>query len=144
VQTKLVGILSLACLIFTMLWLVFLIVSIAGAGPLIAFEQVLVYVAKLDMKFYLTYANAGLVTVSAVLLFAALYSYYLDFAQNRGRMRPIRSPGIDKKRVMNDPEDEFEQNHQEVHHYGTVYSCSRSCQGTLHCVCQFDWYWDAI
>ncbi len=75
-QTKLVGILSLACLIFTILWLVFLIVSLTGAGPLITFEQVLAYVTKLEVMFYLTYINAGLVTVSGVLLFAALYAYY--------------------------------------------------------------------
>ncbi|MFC1532761.1 DUF4386 family protein [Thermodesulfobacteriota bacterium] len=75
-QTKLIGVLSLILLVLTILWLVFLIVGLAAAGPLDTFEQVLAHFNELDAVFYLTYANAALITVSAVMLFAALYLYY--------------------------------------------------------------------
>ena len=75
-QTRLLGILSLICLVITLLWLVFLIMDMATAGPLDTFEKVLAHVNKLDTVFYLTYANAALITVSAVMLFAALYAHY--------------------------------------------------------------------
>lgn len=79
-QTKLLGVLSLICLVVTILWLVFLIAGMAVAGPLDSFEQVLAYISKADVLFYVTYANAALVTVSAVMLFAALYVYYKPMA----------------------------------------------------------------
>ncbi len=79
-RTKLLGVLSLISLAVTILWLVFLIVGLAAAGPLDTFEQVLAHVNKLDVVFYLTYANAALITVSAVMLFAALYLYYKPIA----------------------------------------------------------------
>jgi len=75
-QTKSIGVLSLICLILTILWLVFLINGMVFAGPLGTFDQVLTHVSKLDWLFYLTYANAALITVSAVMLFAALYVHY--------------------------------------------------------------------
>ncbi|MEW6405120.1 MAG: hypothetical protein AB1649_25270 [Chloroflexota bacterium] len=75
-QTKSLGILSLVCLTFTIIWLIFLIAGTGSAGPLETFEQVLAYTARLDGVFYLTYVNAALVTVSAVMLLAALYLYY--------------------------------------------------------------------
>lgn len=79
-QTRLLGILSLICLVITLLWLVFLIAGMATAGPLNTFEKVLAHVNKLDIVFYLTYANAALITVSAVMLFAALYIHYKSVA----------------------------------------------------------------
>lgn len=75
VRTRLLGVLSSACLTATVLWLVFLILGLATAGPLATFDQVLAHVGKLDALFYLTYANAALVTVTAVMLFAALYVF---------------------------------------------------------------------
>ena len=79
-QTKLPGVLSLTCLIFTILWLVFFVAGMAAAGPLDTFEQVLAHVNKLGVLFYLTYANAALITVSAVMLFVALYIHYKPIA----------------------------------------------------------------
>lgn len=73
---KLLGILSLVCLSMTILWLVFLIAGMAVAGPLETFEQVLAYVNQAGVMFYVTYTNAALVTVSAVMLFVALYLHY--------------------------------------------------------------------
>jgi hypothetical protein len=75
-QTRLLRILSRICLVITLLWLVFLIADMATAGPLDRFEKVLAHVNQLDVVFYLTYANAALITVSAVMLFAALYVHY--------------------------------------------------------------------
>ncbi len=80
-QTKLLGVLSLICLVFTVLWLVCVIAGgMAVAGPLETFEQVLARVNKADAILYLTYTNAALITVSAVMLFAALYVYYEPMA----------------------------------------------------------------
>ena len=75
-QTRRIGILSLACLVITLLWLAFLIADMVTAGPLDNFEKVLAHVNKLSARFYLTYINAALITVIAVMLFAALYVYY--------------------------------------------------------------------
>ena len=79
-QTKLLGVLSLICLIITILWLVLFVSSMAVAGPLDTFEQVLAHVNGRGVVFYLTYANAALITVSAVMLFAALYIHYKPIA----------------------------------------------------------------
>lgn len=79
-KTKLIGVLSLICLVFTILWLAFLIMGMATAGSLETFDQVLEYVSKADAIFYLTYTNAALVTVSAIMLFAALYFFYKPIA----------------------------------------------------------------
>ena len=79
-QTKLLGVLSLVLLALSTLWLIFLMVGSAAAGPLDTFEQVLAHVSKLDVVFYLTYANAALITVNAVMLFAALYLHYKPIA----------------------------------------------------------------
>jgi hypothetical protein len=79
-QTKLLGVLSLTCLIITILWLVLFIAGMAVAGPLETFDQALAHVNKLGVVFYLTYANAALITVSAVMLFAALYVHYKPIA----------------------------------------------------------------
>lgn len=75
-QTRFIGFLSLVCLIFTILWLVFLVAGISAAGPLETFDQVLDYVKKANAMYYITYVNAALVTVSAVMLFSVLYIYF--------------------------------------------------------------------
>ena len=67
-QTKLICVFVFICPIVTVLWLVFLIAGMAIAGPLESFEQVLDYVNKLGVVFYVTYTNAALVTVSAIML----------------------------------------------------------------------------
>jgi hypothetical protein len=72
-QTKLTGWLSLLCLILTVLWLVLLIVGLAGAGPLDTFDRALAYASTLGLMAYLTYANAALITIVAVMLYHLLY-----------------------------------------------------------------------
>ena len=79
-NTKLLSVLSLTCLLFTILWLAFLIAGMITAGGLNTFEKALAYVSKLDIVFYLTYVNAALITVNAVMLFATLYIYYKPVA----------------------------------------------------------------
>lgn len=79
-QTKQLGILSGLCLIGTVLWLVFMIAGMAGAGPLDTFEQVLSYVSEAGVIYYLTYINAALITVLVLLLFAGLYLHYKPVA----------------------------------------------------------------
>lgn len=53
-----------------------MIAGMAGAGPLDTFDQVLAHVSHTDTIFYLTYINAALITLLAVILFAGLYLYY--------------------------------------------------------------------
>jgi hypothetical protein len=75
VKTKLLGFISLFCLVGTVLWLVLLIWGTASAGPTETFEQVLAHVAKLGTVFYLTYVNAALITIGATMLFAGMYVF---------------------------------------------------------------------
>ena len=72
-RNKLLGTLSLICLIFTVIWLVLLIYGAATQGPVETLEQALASVAHLGLLHYLTYANATLITLSATMLFAGLY-----------------------------------------------------------------------
>jgi len=74
-KAKTLGAMSLTCLALTILWLVLYIYSVASAGPLETLDQALASVARPDALFYLTYANATLVTLSATMLFAGLYVY---------------------------------------------------------------------
>ena len=72
-KTKLIGVLSLICLILTMLWLVFMIAGLAIAGPLETFEQVLAFAGGASVLFYISYINAALVTVCVAMLFSAFH-----------------------------------------------------------------------
>jgi hypothetical protein len=74
-KTKWLGMVSLITLILVTLWVVPFILSIANAGPVQTFEQALAVAARLDVMFYLTYANATLFTVTGAMLFAGLYLY---------------------------------------------------------------------
>jgi len=74
-RTTTLGILGLILLIMTVLFLVLFIASIASAGPLQTFEQVLAYVSHPGALFYLSYANVTLLTIVAMMFFAALYVY---------------------------------------------------------------------
>jgi hypothetical protein len=76
VKTKTLGVISLVCLVGTAFWIVLMIAGMASAGPQDTFEQVLAYVSRLDILFYLAYINAAfLVTVPAILLMTGLYNY---------------------------------------------------------------------
>jgi hypothetical protein len=72
IKTRLLGVLSLICLIVTVIWLALFIYETATQGPVGTFEQALASVAELDVLRYLTYANATLITVSATMLFAGI------------------------------------------------------------------------
>ena len=74
-KTKLVGSLSLICLILTILWLVFMIAGLVVAGPLETFEQVMAYTGGAGALFYVSYINAALVTVCVAMLFSAFHWY---------------------------------------------------------------------
>ncbi len=74
-NTKVLGWLALITLLFSGLWLAMLIASLATAGPLDTFEQVLGYVSAGGPLYTLTYLNAALVTVAATAFFAALYRF---------------------------------------------------------------------
>jgi hypothetical protein len=74
-MSKLTGLLALLTLLFTILWLVFLIADMASAGPLETFEQVSMHAARLGWLYYATYFNAALVTLSAVAFTSALYAW---------------------------------------------------------------------
>jgi len=72
-KRSLLGLVSLLLLITTALWLVFMIVDMASAGPLDTFAQVLAHTAKLSGLFYATYVNATLLTLCATAWMALLY-----------------------------------------------------------------------
>ena len=75
-KTRVVGLLALACLLGTVLWLALLITSVASGGPLTSFEQGLPHVRGLGVLFYATYINAATITILAVMLFSALYVFF--------------------------------------------------------------------
>ena len=77
---KRLGIVSLITLVLTATWLALLIASMASAGPLDTFEQVLAYVARLDAVFYLSYINSALIVVPVAMLFCELYRRYREAA----------------------------------------------------------------
>ena len=55
------------------LWIVLFIISAATNGPTNTFDQALGYVSRLDALFYLTYLNATIFTLLAVMMMAGLY-----------------------------------------------------------------------
>lgn len=67
------------CLIFTCLWLVFMILSVASTGSINTFEEAISMAAKPGVLFYLSYINAALVTVTATVFFVSLYQYHKQF-----------------------------------------------------------------
>jgi hypothetical protein len=72
---RLLGWLSAASLATTVIWLILLIMSLASAGPLQTFEQVLAVTSRLTPLYYLSYTNAALTVITAAALFAGLYRY---------------------------------------------------------------------
>lgn len=74
-KTKMFGMVSLFCLIVTILWLVFMVLSMTRIGPIDTLEQAINSVADPGWLFYLTYINAVIITISVTILFAGLYLY---------------------------------------------------------------------
>jgi hypothetical protein len=67
------GLISLFCLVVTLLWIVLMLFGVATAGPVETLEQALAAATRYNLLFVLTYLNATLITLSATMLFAALY-----------------------------------------------------------------------
>lgn len=79
-QPRMLGVVSLICLVVTILWLVLMIWGIVSVGTVETFEQALAHVAEPDALFFLTYVNATLVTLFATMLLAGLYVYFRPIA----------------------------------------------------------------
>jgi hypothetical protein len=69
---KLLGTISLICLVVTVIWLAMFIYGTATQGAIETYEQALASVDDLGALHTLTYVNATLVTLGAVMLFAGL------------------------------------------------------------------------
>lgn len=65
--------LALLTFVLSILWLAFLIIGMAAAGPLDTFDQALARVSAAGPLYWLTYINAALITLSATALCAGLY-----------------------------------------------------------------------
>ncbi len=83
---------SLATLIATAVWLIFLIAGTASVGPIETAQQALDYAGRAGAVFYLTYANAALITLLATMLFAGLYSFLRAAAPIGARVAIIFVP----------------------------------------------------
>lgn len=66
---------AILCLVFTVLWLILMIVSVSKTGSIITFEQAIDSVMNTGVLFYLTYINAVFVTITATIFFVHLYYY---------------------------------------------------------------------
>jgi len=74
-KTRTIGALAAACFLLTALWLGLLIAAMPRSGPPQSFEQALAIVGRMDALFYLTDANAILITLAASALYAGLFAY---------------------------------------------------------------------
>ena len=74
-KTKMFGKVSLVGLIFSILWLLLMVLSIARIGSIDTLEQAIYSVANPDWLFYLTYINAVIITILITILFVGLYLY---------------------------------------------------------------------
>lgn len=72
---KFYGFVSLACLIFSIVWIVLLIYSIIQSGPTETLEQAYKLAGNAGFNFYLTYINAVFITITATILFTGIYFY---------------------------------------------------------------------
>ena len=70
---KLIGLLAWISFVFVTLWIVLFIISAATYGPINTLDQALGYVSRLDALFYLTYLNATIFTLLAVMMMTGLY-----------------------------------------------------------------------
>jgi hypothetical protein len=74
-QTRTLGILSLICLLSTLIFLVLFIADMAGAGPMLTFDQVLAHAARQTSLSFWAYANVTLLTLAVTMFMAALFVY---------------------------------------------------------------------
>lgn len=71
-ENRLLGAVAATCLVVTVIWLVLFIYGTATQGAVETMDQALASVAETGALHHLTYVNATLVTVSALMLFAGL------------------------------------------------------------------------
>jgi hypothetical protein len=69
------GWLALNALIFSTLWLIFLITGIASTGPVNTFDDLLAQINSGGVIYQFTYINAALVTLIVTALMAGLYEF---------------------------------------------------------------------
>lgn len=74
-KTKMFGMVSLFCLIVSILWLVLMVLSMIRVGPIDTLEQAIHSVTNPGFLFYLSYMNAVIITISVTILFVGLYLY---------------------------------------------------------------------
>jgi hypothetical protein len=74
-KTKTIGWIAALLAALTALWIVLLVWSSVSAGPLDTFEQMLAYARRGGALYFLTYLNATMLTLVAVMFFAALYVF---------------------------------------------------------------------
>lgn len=74
-KTRTIGALAAASFVLTAIWLGLLVTSMGRSGPPQTFEQALAIVGRTDVLFYLTYANAILITLAVSALYAGLFAY---------------------------------------------------------------------
>ena len=77
---KLIGSFALICFLFTVIWLILFIYSLSIQGPIESSEAALASIANLTVLFYLTYANATMVTLTVTMLLAGLGVYLQQYA----------------------------------------------------------------
>ncbi len=63
------------CLVFTIIWLVLMIVSLLKTGPIDSFEKAVSLVKNPNVIFDLSYINAVFVTITTTMFFTSLYLY---------------------------------------------------------------------
>jgi hypothetical protein len=78
-NTKKLRAAAAVCLIFTSLWLVFMILYTVNTGVIDTFEEAIASVIEPEILFYLSYTNAVFVTVTASIFFVYLYHYCKPF-----------------------------------------------------------------
>jgi len=72
-NSRLLGTLSLICLVLTVIWLALFVYVTATDGAIETYEEALESAGRLGLLHYVTYGNATLITVSATMLFGGLY-----------------------------------------------------------------------
>lgn len=79
-NARLVGMLALIALVFTLLWVLFMVLGMGSGATDDRLVEHLDQVQERDVLYTATYANALLVTVSVTMLFGALYAHYAPTA----------------------------------------------------------------
>lgn len=77
-KTRVIGILTLAVAITTLIWAVITVGSEMTAVPITTLEEKIESLGNLDFLFYFTYINAALITLLSVAMFTGFFVYCRD------------------------------------------------------------------